>query len=124
PLFACSLFAALAAAAAAGASCGPGSGTTHGAGGATSSAASANGGAGGFLIDMGPFYDFPKDPIVDPALPPGLPTVFGDATGMDTGGPCLSEPALDAMIPRNWTPLFFEWTPPAGQDVFELRLSV
>jgi len=119
PLVACSLFAALAVAAA-GASCGSGAG----AGGSTSSTASANGGAGGSLFDPGPFFDFPKDPIVDPALPPGVPGLFQGATGMDTGGPCLTEPALDAMIPRNWTPLFFEWTPPPGQDVFELRLSV
>jgi hypothetical protein len=28
------------------------------------------------------------------------------------------------MVPRNWTQHFFEWTAPAEQDLFELRLEV
>jgi hypothetical protein len=31
---------------------------------------------------------------------------------------------MEALVPANWTPLRFEWVPPAGQNVFELRLSV
>lgn len=74
--------------------------------------------------DQGTFADFPKDPIVESGLPAGLPGLFAGAKGSESGGPCLSEPAMDAMIPRNWTPLLFEWSPPSGQNVFELRLSV
>jgi hypothetical protein len=62
--------------------------------------------------------------VVQDGLPANVPDLFDGAPGSDTGGPCLSEPALDAMIPRNWTPLFFEWQGPPEQNVFEIRLRV
>src|SRR5690606_30346993 len=46
------------------------------------------------------------------------------AAGETTGGPCLSEPTLGALVPRNWTPLLFEWSSDPEQTVFELRLAI
>ncbi|HMY17102.1 MAG TPA: hypothetical protein PKA58_12335 [Polyangium sp.] len=100
------------------------SGAGGSAGGGSSS--SGQGGDGGGFIDpgTGPFGDFPKAPVVLDGLDPAIATLFGDASGMPTGGPCLSEPPMDAMFPRNWTPLFFEWSSPPELNVFELRLEV
>lgn len=102
-------------------------GGSGGAGGGTAgSGASNTGGEGGGFIDpgTGPFGDFPMAPVVLDGLEPGIATLFGNTPGMDSGGPCLSEPHDDAMFPRNWTPLFFEWAPPPDQNIFELKLEV
>ncbi len=117
----------------AGAGCGGGAtggGNSFGSGGSgTGSQMTASGGGtfsgtGGF-VHHGPYSDFPKKPVVvDMGLPGNIGTLFDNSAGTDTGGPCLSEPALDAMVPKNWTPLLFEWTPVGGQNVFELRLHI
>ncbi len=100
---------------------GTGGAATGGAGGAGGATGGTGGGSGGLPTS---FSDFPKDPIVvDTGLPADLPTQFA-APGQTTGGPCLYEPSLGALVPRNWTPLSFEWTPAPDQNVFELRLSV
>lgn len=75
-------------------------------------------------VDSAPttYSDFPKTPIVGMGLPADIATQFG---AMGTGAaPCVSEPANDAMIPKNWTPLFVEWAAPAPANVFELRATV
>jgi hypothetical protein len=67
--------------------------------------------------------DFPPTPIVGMGLPAGIaqefakPSTPGDA-------PCVFEPSPDAMIPKNWSPLFVEWSAPAAQNVFEIQLTV
>jgi hypothetical protein len=63
-------------------------------------------------------------PVVEDGLTASIADLFDKTPGMDSGGPCLSEPPMDAMVPRNWTPLFFEWTAPPDLNVFELRLEV
>ncbi|MBW2524434.1 MAG: hypothetical protein JRI23_09675 [Deltaproteobacteria bacterium] len=70
------------------------------------------------------FADFPEEPVVEDGLPSDIADLFAGATGSDTGGPCLAEPTLDAMVPSNWTPLYFQWQAPTEQNVFELRLEV
>ncbi|MCA9592947.1 MAG: hypothetical protein KC776_06535 [Myxococcales bacterium] len=101
---------------------GPGTG-----GGSSGSGGSATegglGGASGTGGVPSSYEDFPKDPEVESTLPSDTPSHFSGA-GDPTGGPCLFEPALGALIPKNWSPLRFEWTPGAGQNVFELRLHV
>lgn len=97
----------------------PPSSTSSGGGGPGGGGA---GGAGGSMD--GPYYDFPETPVIEAGLPANVGDLFDAATGEPTGGPCLSEPAIDAMVPRNWTPLLFEWTAPVEQNVFELRLKV
>lgn len=99
-----------------------------GAGGSAGSGGSNTGGGGdgGGFIDpgTGPYGDFPMAPVVLDGLEPGIATLFEKTPGMEGVGPCLSEPPMDAMFPRNWTPLFFEWSAPAELNVFELRLEV
>ena len=101
-------------------------GGSGGSGGAAGNGGSNVGGEGGGFIDPGngPFGDFPADPVVLDGLQTDVGTLFQNTPGSDTGGPCLSEPPLDAMFPRNWTPLFFEWSAPPELNVFELRLEV
>ena len=73
----------------------------------------------------GPFPDFPLDPIVDGTAPTGAPGLFGDpTTGTATGGPCLVEPEVGTLYPRNWLRPRFSWLPAAGQNLFEVRLTV
>ncbi|GMV12477.1 MAG: hypothetical protein AMXMBFR56_07010 [Polyangiaceae bacterium] len=96
--------------------------------GATSGSGGAGGGSGGIGIGgaggaQGPFPDFPKEPEIEASLPSDIGSQFG-APGQPSGGPCLSEPPVDALVPKNWTPLRFEWSAPAEQNVFELRLHV
>ena len=85
---------------------------------------SGDGGVGGGLQPPTEYSDFPAEPVIEGGLPANIGELFEGATGSNTGGPCLAEPTLDAMVPRNWTPLFFEWQPPQDQNVFELRLAV
>ncbi len=75
--------------------------------------------------DSGPstYSDFPSNPIVDPSLPSNTPTLFGSPDAGAGAAPCVAEPTDDAMIPRNWTPLFLEYAS-TGANVFEIRLSV
>lgn len=100
-----------------------GSGASSGAGGTGSTSGSGGIGIGGGGGAQGPFPDFPKDPELESSLPSDLPSQFG-APGQATGGPCLIEPPTEALVPKNWTPLRFEWSAPAEQNVFELRLHV
>lgn len=73
----------------------------------------------------GPYSDLPSTPIVGSGLPGDIGQQFGDPdAGGGGAGPCISEPATDAMIPRNWTPLFAEWAAPAPANVFEIRIKV
>lgn len=98
-------------------------GTPGGAGGA----GGGGSGTGGVVLDPdggSTFADFPAAPVVEAGLPDDIGGLFEGAMGSDMGGPCLAEPALDAMVPKNWTPLFFEWTSPPELNVFELRLKV
>lgn len=40
----------------------------------------------------------------------------------DPGGPCLVEPALGSLFPKNWLRPRFRYTPPPGHDLFEIRV--
>ena len=67
--------------------------------------------------------DLPAAPIIEPGLPPNIGELFGDPGGDAQGGPCLTEPAAEAMYPTNWTPPVFEWTTDTA-NVYELRLVI
>ncbi|HEY1956174.1 MAG TPA: hypothetical protein VGH28_11180 [Polyangiaceae bacterium] len=69
------------------------------------------------------YDDFPSTPIVDPSLPSNIATLFGSADAGAGAPPCIAEPAADAMIPKNWTPLFLEYAAP-GANVYEIRVSI
>lgn len=81
-------------------------------------------GSGGFVPgpDCDVCEDFPAGPVMEPGAPADSPALFGDPDSGDPGGPCLVEPQLEAMFPRNWLRLRFRWTAPAGQDLFEVRV--
>ncbi|MFT3764728.1 MAG: hypothetical protein QM820_04305 [Minicystis sp.] len=106
---------------------------TGGSSGASSTASSGSGtgAAGGGLFTgssssggpVGPFNDFPKDPIVDPSAPANAGTLFGPAgSGDPSGGPCVFEPEPDTLFPSNWLRPRFRYSPAAGQNLFEIRL--
>jgi hypothetical protein len=75
--------------------------------------------------DTGPttYSDFPTNPVVDPSLPSNIATLFGDPDAGTAAAPCIAEPAADAMIPKNWTPLFLEYAA-GGANVYEIRVTV
>ncbi len=71
---------------------------------------------------MGPY--FPDAPIIETGAPMDAPVLFGPAgSGSATGGPCLVEPEIGALLPNNWLRPRFRWTAAAGQNLFELRLA-
>src|SRR4051812_45458891 len=74
-------------------------------------------------VDTGPivFSDFPTDPILDGGSLTKAPDFSAGGTAT---APCLSEPELGSIFPRNWLRPRFAWSAPADQDVFELRLHV
>jgi len=70
----------------------------------------------------GPANDFPAAPIIDKA-PASAPTLFGPAGSGAMDGPCLIEPQVGSLIPRNFLRPRFRFTAPAGHNLFEIRLS-
>ncbi len=77
------------------------------------------------------YDDFPSDPIIvastDPAdlgAPADAPAFFAAALGSAAGGPCLIEPADDALFPQNWLRPRFRLLPPdpSGSYLFEIRV--
>ena len=85
-------------------------------------------GGSGLVTDpvVGTIYpDFPPEPQFDGGATAALTAAFtkGDAAAAAGGDPCLTDPAPDAMVPKNWSPLRFEWAS-ASMNLFELRLKV
>ncbi|NUP12531.1 MAG: hypothetical protein HOW73_41330 [Polyangiaceae bacterium] len=92
---------------------GPGGSTQDGGGGSTGTF-----NAGG--ADAGPV--FPEEPIVEAGAPANASELFGDpGSGAPTGGPCLYEPELGALLPKNWLRPRFSYAPGAEQNLFEIR---
>lgn len=72
----------------------------------------------------GPWSDFPATPIVDTGVPTGPDVLFGDPMGgAATGGPCLFEPEVGTVYPRNWIRPRFSWIAGSGENLFELRIT-
>lgn len=81
------------------------------------------------LAFNGPYSDFPAAPVLDTSGPAAVPgnagDLFGPAAASDpTGGPCLLDPEVGSLFPRNWLRLRFRFTAPSPQNLFELRLHV
>lgn len=76
----------------------------------------------------GPFPDLPGGPTAGGTVKAdkidAIAAAFSQAKQGLGAGPCLTEPAIDAMYPLNFSPPLFEWLPPANQNIFELRLHV
>ncbi|HSQ62607.1 MAG TPA: hypothetical protein VLM85_05315 [Polyangiaceae bacterium] len=122
------LFAACGAAAFA--ACGGGDSSRFDAGDGSFSADSPSGVDSPFGNDAftGPYSDFPSSPVVDSpdagqAAPPNSQQLFGDPdAGAQSGGPCLVEPEVGSLYPRNWLRPRFHWIAPGGENLFELRI--
>ncbi|MFT3698280.1 MAG: hypothetical protein QM831_34375 [Kofleriaceae bacterium] len=77
----------------------------------------------------GPWSDFPTTPIIDPGnpmlmTPADSATLFGDpANGTATGGPCLYEPEVNTVYPKNWIRPRFTWIPATGENIYEIRIT-
>jgi hypothetical protein len=68
-----------------------------------------------------PWHDFPATPVIETGTPANAPALF-EAPGSASGGPCLLEPELGSLFPRNWLRPRFNLVAPAGQNLFEIRL--
>lgn len=91
-------------------------------GGSTTSVASSTG-AFSTGASMGPYSDFPSEPVLDGSAPANAGTLFGPpGSGAQSGGPCLTEPEVGSLFPNNWLRPRFALTPGPGQNLFEIRL--
>jgi hypothetical protein len=110
-----------------------GGGAAAGSSGGTPASTSGTGGAGGSTprvtrgsTDAGSLTlsDFPSAPIVDASAPANAQALF-DGTAARTGGaPCLTSPLPGTLMPRNWLRPRFDLAPAAGENLFEIDLSV
>ncbi len=86
--------------------------------------------AGGVGDGNSVFADFPSAPVIDapdagPSAPPNSAQLFGaPSQGAQSGGPCLIEPEIGSLYPKNWLRPRFRWAAGGGSNLFELRLSV
>src|SRR5438309_3481643 len=79
------------------------------------------------IVPSGTFTDF-GDPIVvtgdgGVSAPSDSQTLFGGTSGTQSGGPCLVEPEINSLFPRNWLRPRFRWTASGGENLFELRVQ-
>jgi hypothetical protein len=82
-----------------------------------------DGGPDAWIDTGGPHTDFPAEPVIDGDAPDDSDDLFGDpGSGSSSGGPCLLEPELGALIPMNWLRLRVRFEPADGQNLFEIRV--
>jgi hypothetical protein len=68
--------------------------------------------------------DFPADPIIDSTAPANAPALFDGSTPRADGAPCITAPIAGTLMPRNWLRPVFALAPAAGENLFEIALSV
>ena len=87
-----------------------------------------SGATGGARVDAGAptptFSDFPATPVVDPSAPPNAAALFDGSAPRTDGAPCITAPVAGTLMPRNWLRPRFELTAAAGENLFEIDLSV
>ena len=73
------------------------------------------------LAVAGPYRDFPIAPVIDDQAngmtktPGNAGDLFGDKNyGEPSGGPCLLEPEVGSLFPRNWLRMRVRFAAPAG----------
>ena len=71
-----------------------------------------------------PLTDFPSDPIIDSTAPANAPALFDGSTPRADGAPCITAPITGTLMPRNWLRPVFALAPAAGENLFEIALSV
>lgn len=72
--------------------------------------------------NSGTFTDFPA-PIIDVGAPTNAAEIFGATPAGTATAPCLSEPEIGALYPRNWLRPRFSFVAP-GATLFEIRLEI
>ncbi|HEY4239501.1 MAG TPA: hypothetical protein VGM88_06780 [Kofleriaceae bacterium] len=80
-------------------------------------------GAPDAMVDAfgGPYDDFPAAPILDGST--GDVSGLFTGSGATSGGPCLIEPELGTLFPKNWLRPRFSWVPNGDENLFELTLQ-
>jgi WD40 repeat protein len=108
-----------------------GGGGTGGGGGAAGTAPGLGGfpgiGGGGGAPPINippPLDDFPADPIIDSSAPANAPALFDGTAPRAGGAPCIVSPIAGTLMPRNWLRPRFTLAPSAGENLFEVTLSV
>ena len=66
----------------------------------------------------------PPRRFVDPSAPPNAAALFDGSTPRSDGAPCVTAPVPGTLMPRNWLRPRFELTAAAGENLFEIDLSV
>jgi hypothetical protein len=101
-----------------------GTGGAHASGGTGGQAGTGGtGGIGG--APPPPLTDFPPDPIfVDPTIPTSAPALFGATSTRSGSAPCITSPQASTLMPRNWLRPRFDYQASAGENLFEITLSV
>lgn len=94
-----------------------------GAGGAGGAGGGAGGMGGGLFGDSGTEQNHFEKPILLAGVPDNAPDLFA-AADQGAGGPCLYEPELGSLFPVNWLRPRFRFAPPAGQNLFEIKLTI
>jgi mono/diheme cytochrome c family protein len=62
-------------------------------------------------------------PVLDGDVPAGAPGLFG-APGQTSGGPCLFEPEIGTLFPRNWLRPRFRFNAANQENLFEIKITV
>ncbi len=102
-----------------------GLGGAAGRGAPGTTAGGPTGGSSGAAGPSGPtFADFPATPIIDPSAPPNAAALFDDSSPRSDGAPCVTAPVAGTLMPRNWLRPRFELSAAAGENLFEIDLSV
>jgi hypothetical protein len=71
-----------------------------------------------------PLTDFPADPVIDPSAPADAPALFDGSAPRAGSAPCITSPIAGTLMPRNWLRPRFELAPAAGENLFEIKLTV
>jgi hypothetical protein len=71
-----------------------------------------------------PLTDFPADPIIDSSAPANAPALFDGTAPRAGGAPCITSPIAGTLMPKNWLRPRFDLTPVAGENLFEIDLTV
>jgi hypothetical protein len=111
-----------------GTGCVAGTGGSAGTGGTGGQTRPPLGGFSGTGTDAGalppPLTDFPADPIIDSSAPGNAPGLFDGSTPRASGAPCITSPIPGTLMPKNWLRPRFDLAPAAGENLFEIDLTV
>ncbi len=65
--------------------------------------------------------DFPSTPVLDSGATADAAGKFGDASAGGPAADCITEPADNSLVPRNWWRPRVHFSPGSGETLFEIR---